>query len=95
MSPGDNCPECDRRLSDDVCPCGWRAASAGSGPTVCARCQRPDRSIILYDGRPLCCTCQAELRRINACTDDDLTDTGETVRELRTRVREQLAKRWN
>jgi len=91
MNPGDNCPECDRRLSSDSCPCGWRAASGAVGAPTCSRCSRQDRSVMVYEGRPLCSDCQWELRRINASADDDLTESGETVAQLKTRMREILA----
>ena len=91
MMPGDNCPECDRRLSSDQCPCGWRAATVSAGPPKCDRCPARDGSVQPHDDRNLCLTCRFDVMRLNAATDEDLTESGETVGQLKARLRGLLA----
>lgn len=101
MNPGDNCPDCDRRLTGDECKgCGWKATpapGATAGARTCARCSMSDRSLLYQDGRFLCAGCRADLLRIHAASDEDLTDTGETVAQVRAKIREILranAHKW-
>ena len=87
---GNDCPDCDRRLEGPECRCGWKAA----GGIACTRCGSQERGLVVDGAQALCCSCRAAVLQINAATDDDMTASGETVGQLRARVRRGLAARW-
>jgi len=89
-TPGDNCPECDRRLSGDACSCGWRAG-ARPATTTCAKCQAVGAEVREYEGQWLCLTCRHVVLRANASSPDDVY-AGRTVREMMAEFRETMAR---
>lgn len=38
--PGDDCPECGKRLTGTACSCGWRATAATKATRECTRCEK-------------------------------------------------------
>lgn len=87
---GNDCPNCDRRLEGPQCRCGWGV----SPEPICTRCESADGDLVVAGAQALCWRCRAVVRQINAATDEDRTASGETVGQLRARVRAELAARW-
>ena len=66
--PGDECPECRRRLIDGLCTCGWRPSSASTAPR-CVDCGEATRLELDEDRALRCAACHVVYLRARAARD--------------------------
>lgn len=66
--PGDECPQCGRRLEGAVCTCGWRVSSSTSSAR-CVDCATSSALSLDDDGALRCAACHVEYLRRRAAHD--------------------------
>ena len=93
--PGNNCPECDRRIrSDGSCVCGWSPQAKGDRPK-CQDCGEQMTWRYLhdgYDGASRCGSCHIKYLQRRAAPADD-PDVLKSREEFR-RIMERAMVRW-
>lgn len=86
--PGDECPQCGRRLSSALCVCGWRVSSS-SATVQCVDCRARVALQLDDDGALRCAACHVEYLRVRAALDPISV---EALEQCRAQLRVALAR---